>query len=77
MKPFTGEEHRYTNPDLHRRVDMDAEIPQGSDYSFVQYDEDGNPYKQDIVIGVWDGIHSYRTTTTYTHDEESTTCEIP
>ena len=67
----------FTNPDLHRRIDNDPEIPAGSDYTFVEYDEDGQPYKQDVVIGVWDGLNSYRTTNTYTHDEESTTCEIP
>ena len=67
----------FTNPDLHRRVDQDPEIPVGSDYPFIKYDNEGNAYKQDIVIGVWDGINSYRTTSTYTHDEESTTCEIP
>ena len=48
-----------------------------SDYLFVHYDENGHPYPQTVVLGVWDGVHSYRTTTTYTHDEESTTCEIP
>lgn len=35
------------------------------------------PFKQRVVLGVWDGVHSYRTTETFTHDEESTTCEIP
>lgn len=67
----------YTNPNLHRRIDEDAIIPPGSDYSFVEYDEFGNPYPQKVVLGVWDGINSYRTTETITHDEESTTCEIP
>lgn len=67
----------YTHPNLHRRMDPDIEIPSGSEYSFVKYDKDGNPFRQSTVIGVWDGVHSYRTTTTYTHDEESTTCEIP
>lgn len=67
----------YTNPNLHRRLDPDAVAPEGSDYKFVHYDKDGRPYKQKVTIGVWDGVHSYRTTTTYTHDEESTTSEIP
>ena len=67
----------FTNPDLHRRIDNDPEIPVGSNYSFVKYDENGVPYKQHVVIGVWDGLHSYRTTKTFIHDEESTTCEIP
>lgn len=67
----------YTNPNLHRRVDQDPDIPVGSDYPFVYYDSEGVPYKQNVVIGVWDGVNSYRTTTTFTHDEESTTCEIP
>lgn len=67
----------YTNPNLHRRIDVDAFVPQGSSYPFVHYDSEGRPFDQSIVVGVWDGVHSYRTTTTYTHDEESTTCEIP
>ena len=67
----------YTHPNLHRRIDPDPIIPQGSDYPFVHYDKDGNPYRQSVKIGVWDGINSYRTTTTHTHDEDSTTCEIP
>ena len=67
----------YTHHNLHRRIDQDPEIPPGSDYPFVKYDKDGNAFKQTVVIGVWDGVNSYRTTTTYTHDEESETCEIP
>ena len=67
----------FTNPNLHRRIDQNPDIPVGSDYPFVKYRPDGTAYPQSIVIGVWDGIHSYRTTTPYVHDEESTTCEIP
>ena len=67
----------YTNPNLHRRIDQNPDIPVGSDYPFVKYREDGTAYPQHVTIGVWDGIYSYRTTTTYIHDEESTTCEIP
>ena len=67
----------YTNPNLHRRIDQDVIIPPGSDYPFVIYDKDGNAYKQAVTIGVWDRIHSYRTTETFIHDEESETCEIP
>lgn len=70
-------EFGYTNPDLHRRIDNDPEYIPGVHYPFVKYDENGIPYKQDVVIGVWDGVNSYRTTTSYVHDEESTTCEIP
>ena len=40
------------------------------------YIEHGDAYKQTFQIGVW-GYNSYRTTQTYIHDEESTTCEIP
>ena len=36
----------------------------------------GEAYSQSIQIGVW-GNESYRTTTMYIHDEDSTTCEIP
>lgn len=67
----------YTNPNLHRRIDNEKMAEPGSDYGLVIYDEQGNPYRQSVKIGVWDGIRSYRTTTTYLHDEESTTCEIP
>lgn len=67
----------YTNPNLHRRIDDETTAPIGSNYPFVVYDDQGVPYPQSVKIGVWDGLHSYRTTTTYTHDEESTTCEIP
>jgi len=70
-------EFGYTNPDLHRRIDDDPVFDPDVDYPFSPRDEHGVPYKQSVVLGVWDGIHSYRTTTTYTHDEESTTCEIP
>lgn len=74
--PNTGD-FGYTHPNLHRRVVEDPDIPVGSNYPLVAYDKDGVAFKQSVVIGVWDGINSYRTTTTYTHDEESTTCEIP
>lgn len=67
----------YTNPNLHRRIDQEIEVPSGTSYPFVEYDAAGNAYRQTVKLGIWDGIHSYRTTTTYTHDEESTTCEIP
>lgn len=70
-------EFGYTNPDLHRRIVTDPEFEPGVHYPFEQYDESGNPYNQSVVLGVWDGLHSFRTTSTYTHDEESTTCEIP
>lgn len=66
----------YTNPNLHRRIDLDA-VGTESDYPFMRYDDDGVPYKQSIAIGVWDGYNSYRTTTTHIHDEESIDCEIP
>lgn len=67
----------FTNPNLHRRINQNPEIPVGSNYAFVKYREDGTAYPQHVTIGVWDGMYSYRTTTTYAHDEESETCEIP
>ena len=70
-------EFGYTNPNLHRRIDNEIIVEPGSDYPFVKYDAEGNAYPQTVKLGVWDGRCSYRTTTTYTHDEESTTCEIP
>ena len=74
---YNSGELGYTNPNLHRRIHDEAEVPIGSNYPFVHYRDDGTAYPQHSVIGVWDGINSYRTTTTYIHDEESTTCEIP
>ena len=68
----------FTHPNLHRRIRTDWEgVDPEKDYPFVYRDKDGNPYDQTVVLGVWDGLNSYRTTTTHTHDEESTTCEIP
>lgn len=74
---YNSGELGYTNQNLHRRIDQNPDIPVGSNYPFVHYREDGTAYPQHITIGVWDGINSYRTTTTFIHDEESTTCEIP
>ena len=70
------DEHGYTHPNLHRRVDQDPVIPVGSNYPFVHYKEDGTAYPQHIDIGVY-GLESYRTTTTFIHDEESDEDEIP
>lgn len=70
-------EGRYTNPDLHRRVDVDEQGDPDVDYPLMPRDKDGNPFPQRIKLGVWDGINSYRLTETFTHDEESETCEIP
>lgn len=67
----------FTHPNLHRRIDTDPVYEPGVDYSMVYYDDAGNPFKQTVKIGVWDGINSYRTITNHVHDEESTTCEIP
>lgn len=70
-------EFGYTHPNIHRRIDLDPIIEPGQEYPWIYYDSEGNPYKQNITLGTWDGINSYRTTETITHDEESTTCEIP
>lgn len=67
----------YTHPNLHRRIYPDVAVPPFSNYPFVKYREDGIAYPQYTTIGVWDGRNSYRTTTTFIHDEESETCEIP
>ena len=58
--------HGFTNPNLHRRIDPQQPAP-GS----------GEVAPKDYIIGVYDGLHSYRTEIINTHDEESTTCEIP
>lgn len=52
-----------TQPNLHRRIDIQP--------------VSGDEVKQrDYELGVY-GTHSYRTTTVYTHDEDSTTDETP
>ena len=59
-KPVTPEERAkdevgYTNPNLHRRIDLDmSRVPIGSDYPFIHYREDGTPYPQDVTLGLWD-----------------------
>ena len=58
--------HGFTNPNLHRRIDP-HEPAAGS----------GETAPRDYIIGVYDGLHSYRTETIHYHDEESTTSEIP
>ena len=55
----------FTNPNLHRRVD-----PQTPS-------DPRETAPRSYTIGVYDGIHSFRTTEVFYHDEESTTCEIP
>lgn len=57
----------FTNPNLHRRVDT----------SFI-YDDDAHKevLPRDHLIGVIN-TDSCRTTTYFTHDEESTTSEVP
>lgn len=76
IAPNTGD-FGFTHPNLHRRIEDDVTVPEGVSYPLLYLDPNGVPYKQTIKIGVWDGINSYRTTDTHTHDEESTTCEIP
>lgn len=60
------DEHGFTNPNLHRRVDPQQPAP-----------DSGEVAPRSYMLGVYDGLHSYRTETIYTHDEESTTSEIP
>lgn len=58
--------HGFTNPNLHRRIDPKTPEPGSQEVA-----------PRDYVLGVYDGVHSYRTETIHYHDEESTTCEIP
>ena len=58
--------HGLTNPNLHRRIDP-HEPTEGSKETAPR----------NYIIGVYDGLHSYRTETIHYHDEESTTSEIP
>ena len=67
--PATGQdiindEHGFTNPNLHRRVDRQTQGPE--EVAF-----------RDYTMGVYDGLHLYQTEQRFYHDEESTTCEIP
>lgn len=55
----------FTNPNLHRRVDPQPPAP-----------DSGEVAPRDYILSV-QGVNSYRTEIIYTHDEESTTCEIP
>lgn len=66
MFDLENDEHGYTNPNLHRRIDP-KDPEEGS--------EETRP--RDYIIGIYDGLHSIRRTETFYHDEESTTCEIP
>ena len=54
----------YTHPDLHRRIKTDTS----------QLECEVSPRKYEISVN---GVDSYRTTTSYTHDEESVTREEP
>lgn len=56
----------FTNPNLHRRID--PQIPTATS---------GEVAPREYIIGVYDGLNSYRTETIHYHDEESTTSEIP
>lgn len=74
----------FTNPNLHRRVDIqdppelvpdpnyDPTDPESVDRSYLN--KELAPHKIDIAIR---GTNSYRTTTYTVHNEESTTTEIP
>lgn len=66
MSDLQKDQHGFTNPDLHRRVDPQPPAP-----------DSGEVAPREYMIGVYDGLHSYRTVTIVTHDEESTTSEIP
>lgn len=60
-----NEDLGFTHPNLHRR------------YKQIQPSDSRETAPRDYSLGVYDGIHSYRTTEIHYHDEESTTCEIP
>lgn len=55
----------FTHPNLHRRIDP-KQPKEGS----------GEVRPRDYTLGIYN-VNSYRTTTINTHDEESTTSEIP
>ena len=53
----------FTYPNLHRRVEPSR--------------SEGEVADRKYTIGIYDGLHSTVTVERFTHDEESTTCEIP
>ena len=55
----------FTHPNLHRRIDP-QQLEEGS----------GEVNPRDYKLGIYN-VNSYRTTIINTHDEESTTSEIP
>lgn len=73
----------FTNPNLHRRVNpqeppeptdpnYDPKDPTSVDRSYLNRELKPREYELEIQ-----GVHSYRTTTMFVHDEESITTEIP
>lgn len=57
------DEQGFTHPNLHRRVDITTAVaPEVANREY------------DLAIR---GVSSYRTTTSFTHDEEATTTEMP
>lgn len=61
------DEHGYTHPNLHRRIDPHT----------IHDDNDHMELKpRQYTIGVL-GTNSYRTTEMFTHDEDSETSEVP
>lgn len=61
------DEHGYTHPNLHRRIDPHT----------IHDDKDHMELKpRQYTIGVL-GTNSYRTTEMFTHDEDSETSEVP
>lgn len=73
----------FTDPNLHRRIDpQDPPEPEDPNYdpkdpksvNRAYLNQEISPRSYDINIH---GVHSYRTTTIHTHDEESITTEIP
>ena len=61
-----NDEHGFTNPNLHRRLDI-HQPPEGS--------EEVAP--RDYTVGVYDAIHSTRMTEIHYHSEDSETSEVP
>lgn len=61
------DEHGYTHPNLHRRIDPHT----------IHNDTDHMEFKpRQYTIGIL-STNSYRTTEMFTHDEDSETSEVP
>lgn len=70
VESVTQDEHRYTDPNLHRRI-VNTECREDH-----QYDGSVETREREYQLGIY-GNNSYRTVTRHTHEDRSNTSEIP